>query len=437
MRPGNHQPGGSHCKNGPLRRLGDGFMPKYAYRALNKEGKQTFGIIQADTQALAINDVRSLGLFPTHVREATRADERKALRAGRGLNELYFGGVKTKELCVMTRQLSTLIDAGLPLLRCINVLIAQLKPCKLRDILREISSDIQSGSTFAEALAKHPKQFDRLFVNMVRAGEVGGLLETVLQRLAIFMERREMLKRRVRSALIYPIAVIIIAMGIVAFLLMKVVPVFAEIFTEFGGELPGPTKLLIAAGDVVIYKWWLMIVVFCWTVIGLKLMFKSKQVKRVFDRVILKVPLIGDLVTKVSVARFARTLGTLVTSGVPILQALKITRETIGNEVVQNAVDKVHDSVQDGGTIAVPLDESKVFPAMVVNMIDVGEETGALDSMLMKVADIYDAEVEAAVDGMLALMEPMIIVVLGGIIGFIVVALYLPIFTLGDQISGT
>jgi len=412
-------------------------MPKYAYRALNKEGKQTFGIIQADTQALAINDVRSLGLFPTHVREATRADERKALRAGRGLNELYFGGVKTKELCVMTRQLSTLIDAGLPLLRCINVLIAQLKPCKLRDILREISSDIQSGSTFAEALAKHPKQFDRLFVNMVRAGEVGGLLETVLQRLAIFMERREMLKRRVRSALIYPIAVIIIAMGIVAFLLMKVVPVFAEIFTEFGGELPGPTKLLIAAGDVVIYKWWLMIVVFCWTVIGLKLMFKSKQVKRVFDRVILKVPLIGDLVTKVSVARFARTLGTLVTSGVPILQALKITRETIGNEVVQNAVDKVHDSVQDGGTIAVPLDESKVFPAMVVNMIDVGEETGALDSMLMKVADIYDAEVEAAVDGMLALMEPMIIVVLGGIIGFIVVALYLPIFTLGDQISGT
>ena len=412
-------------------------MPKFAYRALNKEGKQQFGIIQADTQALAINDVRSLGLFPTHVREATRADEKKALRAGRGLNELYFGGVKTKELCVMTRQLSTLIDAGLPLLRCINVLIAQLKPCKLRDILREISSDIQSGSTFAEALAKHPKQFDRLFVNMVRAGEVGGLLETVLQRLAIFMERRQALKRRVRGALIYPIAVILIACGIVAFLLVKVVPVFAEIFTEFGGDLPAPTKLLIAAGDFMMYKWWLLIVILCWTVIGLKLSFKSKQVKRVFDRVILKVPLIGDLVTKVSVARFARTLGTLVTSGVPILQALKITRETIGNEVVQNAVDKVHDSVQDGGTIAVPLDESKVFPAMVVNMIDVGEETGALDSMLMKVADIYDAEVEAAVEAMLALMEPMIIIVLGGIIGFIVVALYLPIFTLGDQISGT
>jgi len=410
-------------------------MPKFAYRALNKDGKQQFGIIQADTQALALNDVRSLGLFPTHVREATRADEKKALRAGRGLNELYFGGVKTKELCVMTRQLSTLIDAGLPLLRCINVLIAQLKPSKLRDILREISSDIQSGSTFAEALAKHPKEFDRLFVNMVRAGEVGGLLETVLQRLAIFMERRQALKRRVRGALIYPIAVIVIAGGIVAFLLVKVVPVFAEIFTEFGGELPAPTKALIAAGDFMMYKWWLLLTVLSWTIIGLKLSFKSKQVKRVFDRVILKVPLIGDLVTKVSVARFARTLGTLVTSGVPILQALKITRETIGNEVVQNAVDKVYDSVQDGGTIAVPLDESKVFPAMVVNMIDVGEETGALDSMLMKVADIYDAEVEAAVEAMLALMEPMIIILLGGVIGFIVVALYLPIFTLGDSIS--
>ncbi len=412
-------------------------MPKFAYRALNKEGKQSFGIVAADTQALAINDIRSLGLFPTHVREATRADERRALRQGRGLNELYFGGVKTKELVVMTRQLSTLIDAGLPLLRCINVLIAQLKPSKLRDILREISSDIQSGSTFAEALAKHPKQFDRLFVNMVRAGEVGGMLETVLQRLAIFMERRQALKRRVRGALIYPIAVIVIACSIVAFLLVRVVPVFAEIFEEFGGELPAPTRVLISAGDFMMYQWWLIIVILCWSVIGLKLLMKSKQVKRVFDRVILKVPLIGDLITKVSVARFARTLGTLVTSGVPILQALKITRETIGNEVVQNAVDAVHDSVQDGGTIAAPLDESKVFPAMVVNMIDVGEETGALDSMLMKVADIYDAEVEAAVDAMLALLEPMIIIVLGGIIGFIVVALYLPIFTLGDQISGT
>jgi type IV pilus assembly protein PilC len=410
-------------------------MPKYAYKALNKEGKQVFGIVQAESPALAINDVRSLGLYPTNVKEASKRDERRARKEKRGINELYFGGVKQKQIVVMTRQLSTLIDAGLPLLRSLNVLIAQQKPSKLRDILREVSADIQSGSTFSDGLAKHPKQFDRLFVNMVRAGEVGGMLEVVLNRLAMFMERRAALKRRVKGAMIYPIAVIIIACAIVGFLLVKVVPVFAEIFTEFGGDLPAPTKALIAAGDFMMYKWWLLIIIINGIIIGFKVASKSVAVKKVFDRVWLKMPLIGDLVTKVAVARFARTLGTLITSGVPILQALKITRETIGNSVIQNAVDKVHDSIKEGDTIAAPLDETKVFPAMVVNMIDVGEETGALDSMLVKVADIYDAEVEAAVEAMLALMEPMIIIVLGGIIGFIVIALYLPIFTLGDTIT--
>jgi len=412
-------------------------MPKYAYRALNKEGKEIFGIVQADSQALAINDVRSLGLYPTTVREARKSDERRARKDKKGLSELYFGGVKTKEIVVMTRQLSTLIDAGLPLLRSINILVAQLKPCKLRDILREVGSDIQSGATFSESLAKHPKQFDRLFVNMVRAGEVGGMLEVVLNRLAVFMERRAALARRVKGAMIYPIAVLLIAAGIVAFLLVKVVPVFAEIFEEFGGELPAPTKFLIACGDFMIYKWWILVTTIAWIIISIKLAMKSAAFRRFMDKVSLKLPLIGDLVTKVAVARFARTLGTLVTSGVPILQALKITKETIGNSVIQNAVDKVHDSIKEGDTIASPLDETKVFPPMVVNMIDVGEETGNLDAMLIKVADIYDAEVEVAVEAMLALMEPAIIIILGGIIGFIVISLYLPIFTLGDQISGT
>lgn len=371
------------------------------------------------------------------MREARKSDERRARKEKRGLSELYFGGVKTKELVIMTRQLSTLIDAGLPLLRSINVLIAQQKPSKLRDILRELASEIQSGSTFSEGLAKHPKQFDRLFVNMVRAGEVGGMLETVLQRIATFMERRAALARRVKGAMIYPIAVLLIAAGIVAFLLVKVVPVFAEIFAEFGSDLPAPTKFLVACGDFMVYKWWKLIVVICWTLITIKGLLKFEAVRRFNDRVALKLPLIGDLVTKVAVARFARTLGTLITSGVPILQALKITRETIGNSVIMKAVDKVHDSIKEGDTIAAPLDETKVFPSMVVNMIDVGEETGNLDAMLLKVADIYDAEVEAAVEAMLQLMEPLIIIVLGGIIGFIVVSLYLPIFTLGDKISGT
>jgi len=412
-------------------------MPKYAYRAMNKDGKEVFGVIDADSQALALSDVQSLGLYPTQVREARKSDEKRARKEKGGLSEFYIGGLKHKQLVVMTRQLATLIDAGLPLLRSLNVLVAQQKPCKLRDILREITTDIQAGSTFSDALAKHPKAFDRLYVNMVRAGEVGGMLEVVLNRIAAFMERRQALRRKVRSAMIYPIAVIVIASGIVGFLLVKVVPVFAEIFDDFGGELPAPTQILVKAGDFVMFRWWLLLVIVSSTIITLKLLTKSHTVKRVMDRVALKIPLIGDLVTKVAVARFARTLGTLITSGVPILQALKITKETIGNEVIQNAIDKVHDSVKEGDTIAAPLDEAKVFPAMVVNMIDVGEETGSLDAMLVKVADIYDAEVEAAVDALLRLMEPAIIIILGGVIGFIVISLYLPIFSLGDVVSGS
>jgi type IV pilus assembly protein PilC len=410
-------------------------MPKYFYKATNKEGNPITGVVTSDSKALAINDVRSLGLYPTTVREATKRDEKRARKEKKGIDELYFGGVKTKEIVTMTRQLSTLIDAGLPLLRSINVLIAQLKPSKLRDILKECATDIQTGSTFSEALAKHPKQFDRLFVNMVKAGEVGGMLEIVLQRLATFMERREALKRRVRGAMVYPIAVLVIAAAIVSFLLVKVVPVFGEIFGEMGAELPAPTKFLIAAGDFMIYRWWQVLLVINGTIISMKIAMKFRFVRRIVDIVSLKMPLVGDLVTKIGVARFARTLGTLISSGVPILQALKITRETIGNSVIQDAVDKVHDSIKEGDTIAAPLDETKVFPPMVVNMIDVGEETGQLDTMLNKVADIYDAEVEVAVEAMLTLMEPMIIVVLGGIIGFIVVSLYLPLFTLGDQIN--
>ncbi|MFO7975615.1 MAG: type II secretion system inner membrane protein GspF [Candidatus Hydrogenedentota bacterium] len=411
-------------------------MPKYAYKAMNKEGKETFGIVESENQALAINDIRTLGLYPTKVYEARKRDEKRARKEKGGLGELYFGGVKTKEIVVMTRQLSTLIDAGLPLLRSINVLVAQLKPCKLRDILKEVRDDIQSGSTFSEALAKHPREFDRLFVNMVRAGEVGGMLEVVLQRLAQFMERRQALKRRVKGALVYPIAVLLVATGIVWFLLSYVVPEFAVIFEDFGTELPWMTRFLIDVGDFARYEWWKVALYFNGTIITIKIMGKIHTVKRIMDRVVLRIPLVGDLVTKVAVARFSRTLGTLITSGVPILQSLRITKETIGNEVIENAIQKVHDSIKEGDTIAAPLDESKVFPAMVVNMIDVGEETGSLDSMLMKVADIYDAEVEAAVEGMLALMEPVMIVILGFVVGFIVVAMYLPIFSLADVMSG-
>ena len=411
-------------------------MAKFAYKAMNKDGKEQFGIVEAETQALAINDVRNMGLYPTTVREARKSDEKRARQKKRGLSELYFGGVKTKQLVVMTRQLSTLIDAGLPLLRSLNVLVAQLKPCKLRDVLDEVSSDIQSGSTFSEGLAKHPKAFDRLFVNMVRAGEVGGMLEVVLNRLATFMERRQALKRRVRGAMVYPVFVLLAASGIVMFLLAFVVPQFADMLIEFGAELPWMTKVVMKAGNFVQFGYWKMMLYFSGTIIAIKVLTKFRITKSILDRVLLKIPLLGDLITKVSVARFARTLGTLITSGVPILQSLRITKEVLSNEVMQNAVQKVHDSVKDGDTIAGPLDESKAFPAMVVNMIDVGEETGSLDAMLVKVADIYDAEVEAAVEAMLSLMEPMLIIVLGGIVGFIVIAMYLPILTMADAMSG-
>ena len=321
------------------------------------------------------------------------------------------------------------------MLRSLNILVAQQPPSKLRDVLREITADVQGGGTFSEALTKHPRGFDRLYVNMVRAGEVGGMLETVLNRLAEFMEKRMALQRRVKSAMVYPIFVILAATGIVTFLLVKVVPVFAEIFSEFGAGLPAPTQFLVTVSDFVEMKWWLMLLVFNSSLITFKILRKIPIVLRVSDIVSLKIPMVGDLVTKVAVARFARTLGTLLNSGVPILQSLKITRDTISNSVIQDAVEHVHDRIKEGDTIAAPLDESKVFPAMVVNMIDVGEETGSLDSMLNKVADIYDNEVEMAVEGLLSMMEPAIILILGAIIGFIVVALYLPIFTLGDAMG--
>ncbi len=411
-------------------------MPRFAYKATDREGKDRFGVLESESQALAVQDIRNMGLFPTHIREARKSDERRARKKKGGLDEIYFGGVKFKEIVIVTRQLATLIDAGLPLLRSVNILIAQLKASKMKDTLRDISADVQAGSTFSEALSKHPKIFDRLYVNMVKAGEVGGMLEVVLARLATFMEKRQALIRKVRGAMVYPIFVILAATGIVSFLLVRVVPVFAEIFTEFGGALPAPTQFLVDSSAFIATKWWKLLLYFNSTIIAIKLIRKIPQVQRLTDRVSLKIPKVGDLVTKVAVARFARTLGTLINSGVPILQALKITKETIGNSVIQDAVQKVHDRIKEGDTIAAPLDETKVFPAMVVNMIDVGEETGSLDSMLNKVADIYDAEVEAAVDALLALMEPAIIIILGGIIGFIVVALYLPIFTLGDAISG-
>ena len=412
-------------------------MPTFGYKAIDKKGNEMNGVVDAENETIAITEVKNLGYFPIKIYEATKRSERAAKKKKkRGVSEFYVGGVKNKELVLFTRQLSTLIDAGLPLLRSLNILHVQLKPSKIRDIIEEMSEDIQGGTTFSEALAKHPKVFDRLYVNMVRAGEIGGMLEVVLNRLADYAEKRQRLKARVRGAMIYPIAVMIIAAGVVGFLMVRVVPVFAEIYADFGGTLPGPTQLLVQISNFMVSNWPVFLMYLSGILITLKILFKIPIIQVGRDHVVLKLPLLSDLVVKVAVARFARTLGTLIANGVPILQALKIVKETMSNVVIQNAIDHVHDSIKEGETIAAPLEESKVFPPMVVNMVDVGEETGSLDAMLMKVADTYDAEVDAAVTAMLTLMEPVMVVILGFIVGYIVVALYLPIFMLGDAISG-
>ena len=410
-------------------------MPIFSYQATDKKGQEVTGMVEADSLALAINQVRSLGFFPTKVKEdAGKLARRQRGAKGKGLNIAIGGSVKRKQITLMTRQLATLIDAGLPLLRSLSILYDQEKTGKLKGIFDELVNDVQSGTTFSEALAKHPKAFDKLYVNMVRAGEVGGMLEVVLNRLAEFAERREALARKVKSAMVYPIMVILVAGGIVTFLLVRVVPTFAEIFSDLGGALPGPTQLLVNMSDYLKESYLKLIGYIVGTVVAIKLIFKVEIVRAIRDRVVLKLPLFGSLVRKIGVARFARTLGTLITSGVPILQSLTIVRETITNRVIANAVGEVHDSIREGETIAGPLEESGAFPPMSVNMIDVGEETGNLDSMLLKVADIYDAEVEAAIDGLLQMLEPALMVGLGGIVGFIVIAMYLPIFSVGDLV---
>jgi type IV pilus assembly protein PilC len=409
-------------------------MPIFSYQATDKKGQEVTGMVEADSLALAINQVRSLGYFPTKVKEDAGKLARRQRTKGKGMSITIGGFVKQKEVTLMTRQLATLIDAGLPLLRSLSILFDQQKPGKLKNILDDLVNDVQSGTTFSEALAKHPKAYDKLYVNMVRAGEVGGMLEVVLNRLADFAERREALARKVKSAMVYPVMVILVASGIVTFLLIKVVPTFAEIFSDLGGALPAPTQFLVNASDALKESYMKILGYIIGGIVGIKLIFKIELVRAIKDRVVLKLPLFGSLTRKVGVARFARTLGTLITSGVPILQSLSIVKETIANRVIANAVGEVHDSIREGETIAGPLEESGAFPPMAVNMIDVGEETGNLDSMLLKVADIYDAEVEAAIEGMLQMLEPALMVGLGGVVGFIVIAMYLPIFTIGDLV---
>jgi len=435
-------------------------MPTYQYEALDASGKPQKGSIDASTSDDAIQQIRSQGFFPTSVREQKVKDDsgkgskRKGRkpRGGKGKSKkkkgdinisLSFGRVKLKRITQFTRQLSTLQDAGLPLLRSLQILETQQKPGKLKSILGDIVEDVEAGSTLSDAMAKHPKAFDRLYSKMVNAGEIGGVIDIILQRLANFMEKAQRLRAKIKGAMIYPVLVIVIAVVIVTGIMYFVIPKFQDIFNDFEVELPGLTLWLIDASawvagtmpDQAVPGW---VVVICspfilWAL--LKLIRKTNFGRASIDWILLKVPVLGSLIEKTAVARFSRTLGTLISAGVPILEAINITRETSGNWVFERALTRVHDSIREGESFAEPLRESKVCDSLVVNMIDVGEETGDLDIMLIKIADNYDEEVDVAVQALLSLLEPLLVVVLGGVVGTIVLALFLPLVAMIESVS--
>ena len=355
------------------------------------------------------------------------------------------GRVKSKVLTTFTRQLSTLVQAGLPLLRGLRVLQKQEKNVTLRNILGELGTAIEGGSTFSEALAQHPKVFNRLFVNMVKAGEIGGVLEVVLRRLSEFMEKAQKIKGKVIAAMFYPVAVLVVATGIMAILMILVIPKFKDVFSGSltgGKPLPQFTTIVLNISDAIrlhIVRTLIILTVF---IILFQIIIHTKLGRRLFDQLKLKMPVLGPVISKVAISRFTRTLGTLVSSGVPILQALTIVKETSGNVVISQAVSDVHESVKEGETITAPLEASRVFPPMVISMVDVGEQTGALPEMLMKIADSYDEEVDNAVASMTSLLEPIMIVFLAVVVGSIVIAMFLPLIDLmntvgGDEASGT
>lgn len=429
-------------------------MATFKYEAIDKSGKPQKGVVEAATSEEARQRIKLQGLFPTDVREqkvkksATEGDGAAAApkkkKAGGGFSPF---GVKVKTLTTFTRQLSTLQDAGLPLLRSLQILENQQKPGLLKSILQGVVEEVEGGSSLSESMAKFPKAFDPLYTKMVAAGEIGGVLDVILQRLSEFMEKAQRLKRKVVGAMIYPIAVILIAVLIVTGIMVFIIPKFKEIFADFGVKLPLLTQLLIDTSAWMVgnypTKGAMMLPGFVYVIFGMpfifiayKLIRKTRPGKAVTDTVILYIPVLGNLVKKTAVARFTRTLGTLISAGVPILEAVTITKETSGNYVYEKALQKVHDSIREGETFAEPLRQSKTCDALVVNMIDVGEETGDLDTMLMKIADNYDDEVDVAVGSLVSLIEPMLVIVLGGIVGTIVVAMFLPLVAMIESLQG-
>ena len=416
-------------------------MSLYRYEAMDSSGSEVKDQIEAASEEEAQQKIKQMGYFVTKLSEsAGKKGGKKGPKAGGGGRRkkgqvLTIGGVSTKQLTTFTRQFSTLQDAGLPVLRSLRILEHQLKPGVLKNALIDVVDDVESGSTLSEAFGKHPKCFDRLYVNMVKAGEAGGALEIILKRLADFKEKAQALKRRIIGAMVYPCVVITVAVLILMFIMIAIIPKFKKIFADFGMKLPWATLTLIDISDWFV-EFWFVVPLFPLSIwLLLKGIRMNKSGAYALDRAKLWIPIVGKLIEKTTVARSTRTLGTLVGSGVPILEALSIVKDTCTNLVFERCFQRVYESIREGDTIAQPLKESRLVEDMVVNMIEVGEETGDLDTMLYKIADFYDEEVDTLVKGLIDLMEPLMIVILGVMISGIVISLFMPLIELMEGLS--
>jgi type IV pilus assembly protein PilC len=390
-------------------------------------GEVRSGEMEAHEAAAVEGRLRQMGVEPTRVRRKPR--EIHLTIPGLG------GGVGTKDILIFTRQFSVMIDAGLPLVQALDIIGTQADNLAFRKVLMTVKARVESGSTFADALAEHAKVFDELFIQLVRAGEIGGILDTILQRLGAYIEKNEKLKRRVKGAMTYPIIVVCIAVGVVGALIGFVVPTFEKMFKDMGGALPGPTQFLVDLSKSFRSTWYWWVVIPAAFIVAFKVVTKKGRGQLAWHGFVLKAPLFGPLARKTAVARFTRTLGTMISSGVPILDALEIVAKSAGNKVVEQAIMYVRAKISEGKNIAGPLAETKVFPPMVVQMIGVGEATGAMDAMLNKVADFYDDEVDVAVSSLTSMLEPIMMVFLGGVVGYFMIAMYLPIFTMASVVK--
>jgi type IV pilus assembly protein PilC len=406
-------------------------MAKFQWEARSKAGSVQKGVMEASNREMVEAQLKKFGFTGITIKEEGKGLSKEIKIPGLGSKK-----VTTKEIVIFTRQFATMIDSGLPLVQCLEILSSQQENRTFKDVLLKVKESVESGTTFADALSKHPKVFDNLFVNLVAAGEVGGILDTILNRLAAYTEKAMKLKKQIKGAMVYPGTIVSIAVVVVGVIMIFVIPTFAKMFADFGGELPAPTRFVMALSNFLV-KYIIVIIAAIFLIIfAFKKYYATTNGRKIIDRFLLKAPIFGDLIRKVSVAKFTRTLGTLVSSGVPILDGLDIVAKTAGNAVVEEAIYKVRQSISEGKTIAEPLQQSGVFPPMVVQMIGVGEATGAMDAMLSKIADFYDDEVDDAVAALTAMMEPMLMVFLGVVVGGLVIAMYLPIFQIAGTVAG-